>query len=290
MTRSSTQTLLAAVFWVMQSSVCFTAIMDGDQRMAPSAYWTEAEQGKYSGVGRVECPVPGEPEGSMSKFIASGFISQSTDTVVTVSHAFYQRKNPPKIMKEIRSDPISCHFVTFDRFGNIRDRVGIYFAKIYWDELALHSERSFDLAIVKLKRPPNHAVYGYALGNGKKLDGKSITLVSFSNDVEDMRRPRKSSGLIYPMPLKGIYDNMKDSRLSDNKRMCATSVDSSHGSSGAPYIDDRNFVVGIHVGSITEDGKGMPGDFDLEGPHYNYCVYVDRAFAEDVKSIAKIVL
>jgi hypothetical protein len=280
--------IIVITLWLLQCSATSAAVMDGDQRMDPSAYWTEAEQEKFSALGRIECPYPGESASSTHRYLSSAFIVEREDTVVTTSHAFFELKSLPQVKAETRFAPRSCHFATYDRFGKQRDRIVIVFAKIYWDEPGYHGDLSYDLAIVKLERRPRHAIHGFALGNGKNLDGKPIILVSFSNDVVDLTRPRKSSGKIYPMPVNGVF-KVEDQRLSDNKRMFATSVDSGHGSSGGFYLSEKGLVVGVHESSITEDGRGLPGPFDLAKPHYNAGVYVDREFYSDVVAVSKIV-
>ena len=257
--------------------------------MEASSYVTEAEQDKFSGLGAIECPYPGEPPTSTRRYVSTGWLAEGSDTVVTVSHAFYKAASPPQMATETHFPPITCGFVTYDRWGKLRDSVPIAYARVKWDDPLYHSDRTDDQAVVKLARRPSHAIRWLPLGDGKDLNDSNIMLVSFSNDVPDPTRPRKSRGKIFKMPLNGVHDRggTHGYRLLDNRRIFATSVDSSYGSSGGLYIDDTGAIIGLHRGCVMKDGSCRPSNFDLSGPSYNAGIYIDRTFYDEIRLTAE---
>jgi hypothetical protein len=255
------------------------SILDGDQRMDQSAYLTAEEESLYSGVGRIECPAPG----STRHWVATGWLVEGFDTVITASHAFYQIAHPPETLHEYHSPPTDCTFNTYDRFGNLRDSISIIDSFVKWDSPQYHGDFSNDYAVVKLSRPPNHSIRWLQLAGKEKMNGVAITLLSFGIDLPDSQRVRKSRGMIYEIPKNGPVRPGKT--LSDPSRVCATSVDSEHGSSGGMYVNAAGQAVCIHVNSISPDGKGRPGSFDLMAPNYNIGIFINLEIYDAILSV-----
>ena len=153
-----------------------------------------------------------------------------------------------------------------------------------WTDPRLHNDNSNDLAVVKLARPPNHSIKGPKLADGTDLDGANIRLIAFHIDVPNSTIVRSGHGKIYPMPAseQGPYGS---SRISSYQRMFVTDVDSNHGASGGMYVNDEGNAIGINVGFMSIGGAEQ-GEFSVTDKTYNFGVYIDRTFFDEMMSVA----
>lgn len=258
----------------LASPLAYARILDGDQRQ----YLTDADAEMFSGTGRIECPIPG----SSGNYSGTGWLAEANDTVATVSHVFYAPAAPPERPTEIRFDPTTCRFITYDRLGNQRDSVAIVRAWIKWDE-GHHGDASHDLAVVKLARRPSHAIRWLPLAEGSGVaNWATVTLVGFPVDVTDSTRMRKTTGKWRRMP---VYHQIESVR--DKKRMATTSVDSGPGMSGGAYVNDTGAIVGIHVKTVRRAVQ-EPEAFDVNAMNYNLAIMIDREFFDQITAMAKL--
>lgn len=269
--------LISVLASLMLVSPARSSIMGANNLMDPDAYLTEEEQDRYSGVGRIECPVPGYN----GLYTTTGWFAEGPDTIVSASHAFYVKMDGGFI----RVIPEACQFATYDRFGSARDRIRIVRSWVKWEDARFLGDDSHDLSVSKLERKPNHTIRWLPLADNQGGNGVPITLVGFGNNLSDPLRPRKSRGMMYYAPPNAVNTNGRY-RLSDNRRICATSVDSTHGFSGGMYVNSTGRIVCIHTGSISVDGKGNPAPFNLSRRNYNMGNWIDREFFNVIKAMA----
>lgn len=272
--------ICAAMLVALQPTQSAAMTFGTDSRIN-GAYLTPVEFQKYTNVGRIECP---DPDNAGRFYVTAGFITGGGDTVVTVSHAFY---DPPRAGRSqtIRIEPTSCSFATYNSSGYPKDRISIRYAKIRWDITALYRDRSNDFAILKLSRIPNHIVNGPALGDGHSLEGGDVALIAFHNDLSDLTVLRKTVGQLFR--ISGNEASLPNNVPRSNfVNMIKTNCDAGHGSSGGFYIDSKSgMAIGLHLGSFSPL-KTEHGEFSKENT-YNFGVLFDEILFKQVREVVK---
>lgn len=271
---------------------------DKDPRLDPSALVTDSERDFYSAIVRVFCPA--SKDGLPSKtYYSTGFHVGAFDIVVTNAHAFSESKPNAKTGKsELVKVPFDrCKVEVLDSKGYPLEEVAIQSVNSRWDDPDSFSDRSNDIAIIKLqhetKYPKTALPYRYffdqgspPIAAGERID---VVVVGFPQEI-DCCTLRKSFGFVERAPVKfphreGAY---KDGEPFRNSRYFVVgNYAASKGASGSPLLSNGK-VIGIHQGNF--DGILPDGSKDrVYNParNYNTAILFDERFYRDIQAAKK---
>lgn len=230
-----------------------------------SAFLTEEEEAKYSGVGRIECIK------NNIRVTGTGFVAGRYDSLVTAAHIF----------KGFTKD--QCKFVRYDRFGNPIPGEVYSFKKIRsrWEEdlaAARARDPNVDPASVELKNNDQALVRleRYVMGvTGLNLvtnltEPREVIAVAFHavGPKESWTRPRKTYGQVY---------EKTESLDRENENIIIFDATVNGSSSGAPLVNAGDGKVGGIVVGIPPGAEKLGHDFNVRD-NYNQAVIFDDGF------------
>jgi hypothetical protein len=199
--------------------------------------WKEAA--RPDGVGRLICATPG---GRARVEDGSGWVVGAADTVVTAAHILFPAGEA--------ADPRSCTFRLYAPDGTVRAAARVRYVRSPWSDPAGRNDSSQDVAVLKLDRPmPVEPLSLAARGSGP--GAQTVRLLSFPGGGGDV--PSQAAGEARAFPLGPVRDAGSGMRVSDPRRLFASTAASAPGSSGGVYLASRGGgVVGLHVGRLCD--------------------------------------
>jgi|GEM_PF-2724119 len=240
--------LVSAVAMLLSSGTTADAIiLSGSSPTDGSAMMSAVDRGRFAGVGRVECR---DPRISGVAHVATGWVLGSTDTVVTAAHVLFRGASTMRTARAV--NPANCAFTLYDRNQQIWQTARIRYAVSPWADISIRNDSSHDVAILKLDRPVKIDSIPVAIafkGREKAL----VDLVAFHLGVGEMQRAWITRGRLRDFPGSQLRDDRTAMRITDARRLFSTSADSSPGSSGGMYYDERlHAAIGVHLGAVCD--------------------------------------
>lgn len=212
-----------------------------------SAMMSDEDISRLAGVGKVECRDPRTPS---IIDVATGWLIGSADTVVTAAHILFHGTRPLKAAGVI--DPTNCTFALYDPNEQLREKARIRYAVSPWADIRIRNDGSYDVAILKLDRPVKIDTLPVAIpfsGTKKAL----VNLIAFRSGGSAIQRAVVTRGRLRDFPASQLRDDTTGLRITNARRLFSTSADSSPGSSGGMYYDERQHVaIGVHLGAVCD--------------------------------------
>ncbi|KRB82424.1 hypothetical protein ASE00_10185 [Sphingomonas sp. Root710] len=222
-------------------------ILSGSRPTDGSAMMSADDRGRFAGVGRVECR---DPRTSGVAYVATGWVLGSTDTVVTAAHVFFRGASTMRAARAL--NPAKCAFILYDRNQQIRQEARIRYAVSPWADITIRNDSSYDVAILKLDRPIKIDSIPVAMAF-KGQEKAVVDLVAFHLGVGEMQRAWITRGRLRDFPASQQRDDRAATRITNARRLFSTSADSSPGSSGGMYYDERmHAAIGVHLGAVCD--------------------------------------
>ncbi len=243
--------LVPAMAMILSSGTAANAIiLSGNNPTGGPVIMSADDMGWLAGVGRVECHDPRTP-GIAN--MATGWVLGSADTVVTAAHIFF--RGPRSVKATGATDPTNCTFALYDPNEQIREKTHIRYALSPWADISVRNDSSYDVAILKLDRPVKIGALPVAMplkGSEKTL----VNLIAFHSGVSAIQRALVTRGRLRDFPASQLRDDTTGLRVTNPQRLFSTSADSSPGSSGGMYYDERLHVaIGVHLGAVCDQAR-----------------------------------
>ncbi|MBD3762113.1 serine protease [Rhizorhabdus sp.] len=220
-------------------------ILSGRGPAGGAAPMSADDGGRFAGVGRVECRDPATPGAA---YAATGWVLGSADTVVTAAHVFFRGPRPVRAARAV--DPANCAFILYDLNEQVRETIPVRYALSPWASAGLRNDSSYDVAVLKLDRPVKIDAIPVAMpfrGAGRAL----VDLVAFHAGAGEMQRAWITRGRLDDFPPGQLRDDRTGLRITSAPRLFSASADSSPGSSGGMYYDERlRAAIGVHLGAL----------------------------------------
>jgi len=270
--------LLAALLLLLLGSAAGAAILSGSDRPVTGSPSDQALR-RFDGVGKIQCA--GEHYQNRID-VGTGWIVGSADTVVTAAHLFFPRLGRESAASMSTIDPKLCRFALYDSDRNIREVARIRYAVSPWSDIRLRNDSSHDVAVLKLDRAV--AVTNVpAVKISNPMFNSSIELVAFHTEMVDSERALVTTGELVNFPLAPLPSERDGARISNASRLFAASADSTPGSSGGMYYNERQQVaVGVHIGSLCAEGRHA---YDPTAC-FNYGLRFNRKIVAMIASVA----
>ncbi|MES2498500.1 MAG: trypsin-like peptidase domain-containing protein [Pseudomonadota bacterium] len=206
---------------------------------------------RFAGVGRIECT---DSQRRGVNLVATGWVVGSADTVVTAAHILFRA--PAAGGAPTRAiAPSQCAFLLYDRDQNIRNRIRIRYAVSPWAESRFRGDSSYDVAVLKLEsavRVEKIPAVKVAMPVGRP----SINLIAFHSGFRDTQCAWITRGRQQAFPAAQQRYDASELRITSATRLFATSADSTAGSSGGMYYDERlGAAVGLHLGVVCDQAQ-----------------------------------
>lgn len=222
-------------------------ILSGNSPADGSAMTSADDRGRFAGVGRVECR---DPRISGVAHVATGWVLGSADTVVTAAHVLFRGAGTTRAARAV--NPASCAFILYDRSQQIRQTARIRYAVSPWADRTIRNDSSYDVAILKLDRPVTIDIIPVAVAF-KGPEKILVDLVAFHLGIGEVPRAWVTRGRLRDFPASQQRDGMAATRITNARRLFSTSADSSPGSSGGMYYDERlHAAIGVHLGAVCD--------------------------------------
>jgi hypothetical protein len=253
-------------------------VLKHDERNDPASYFLPDRHADLGVVGQVECL---EPNGSGRSHNTTGWLAGSADTVITAAHAFFVPPDPQRDGGELRLDPKSCLFVTFNADQSLRDVIPIRYAVSDWSDHKRMHDANHDVAVIKLDRPLalRGALPIRVEANGH---GTQVMLIAFQSGVRAQQIPRMTQGQASQLPRSYAYIDPYGRMTRAGTKLFASSADSSAGSSGGVYIDtDDHAAIGIHIGKVCSEGEAAFKDETC----LNFGLYFDAHILDQIHDV-----
>jgi hypothetical protein len=263
--RSRLFSTLASVFLSVSSTpTALAAVFDS----SPRRNLTPDEGRAFGAVNKVACRIANNRQiETTAPLIASNQIA------VTVAHAFHNEGTENEELT-----PNDCEYVVYDENDNIIDRVKIVTIKSRWVEDNRYDDRTQDIALIKMERPPRGHLKPFRLEKGPSDPGTPIEIIGFHVDIDGGHRRVFSEGTI--IAKTGSEEEHNDTVLIHN----ASAVNET---SGAPLIDKKTgFVLGLHLGRTHAPDKEKSLIFDARH-NYNRAIIFDQQFVRDLHVLMK---
>lgn len=253
-------------------------ILSGHAPAGGAATMSSEEEGRFAGVGRIECHDPRTPGVAD---VATGWILGSADTVVTAAHAFFRGTPPARSTRTV--DPATCAFLLYDRDQRVRETIRIRYALSPWADIGIRHDSSYDVAVLKLDRPARIDAIPVAMPLGEA--GKAtVDLVAFHAGLGGMQHAWITRGRLRAFPPGQLRTDATGLRITSARRLFTASADSSPGSSGGMYYDERRHAaVGVHLGAVCD--RALPR-YDPDGC-FNYGLRFTPAVAAMVDMVVR---
>ena len=251
-------------------------MLHGDTGAA--AMQSAGDDSRFDGVGRIECR---DPERTGILHLATGWVLGGADTVVTAAHLFFHASAGTSATRIL--DPRLCRFVLYDQNQQVRETASIRYVVSPWSQAGFRSDSSYDIAVLKL----DHAVKVGTIPVAKPSAGvekPSVDLVAFHTGIDDAQHPWVTRGQFRAFPSSQLRYDPSEMRITRAPRLFSTSADSTPGSSGGMYYDERlGAAVGLHVGSLCEEARPS---YDPDRC-FNYGLRFDKAIVALVDTVAQ---
>ena len=265
---------------LMTAAMPAGAVMLGhDDTVGAPAMQSAGDDSRFDGVGRIECR---DPERSDILHVATGWVLGSAGTVVTAAHLFFHDASAAASAARIL-DPGQCRFVLFDQNQHVRETASIRYVVSPWSEARFRSDSSYDIAVLKL----DHQVKVGAIPIAKPSAGvekPSVDLVAFHTGINAAQHAWVTRGQFHAFPVSQLRNGPSEMRITVAPRLFSTSADSTPGSSGGMYYDERlGAAVGLHVGALCDETHPS---YDQDRC-FNYGLRFDKAIVALVDTVAQ---
>lgn len=235
---------------------------------SPRRNLTAIEGIAFGAVNKISCQI-----GNGRQIASTASLIVSNQIAVTVAHAFYNEGT-----KSEELTPADCEYIVYDEDDHIIDRVKITTINSRWVEDNLYYDRTQDIALIKLERPPKGTAKPLRLETGPSDPGTPIEIIGFHVDFDGGQRRIFSEGVIAAKT--GTEEERNDTVLIHN----ASAVNET---SGAPLIDKKTgFILGLHLGRTHAPDQEKSLKFDARH-NYNRAIIFDQQFVRDLHALMK---
>jgi hypothetical protein len=248
---SSTPDALAAIFY-----------------SSPRRNLTPDEGRTFGAVNKVSCRIANN-----RRIESTAPLIVSNQIAVTVAHAFHNEGTGNEELT-----PNDCEYIVCDESDNIIDRVKITTIQSRWVDDNRYDDRTQDIALIKLERPPKGHLKPFRLETGPSDPGTAFEIIGFHVDIDGGHRRIFSEGTIAAKT--GSEEEHNDTVLIHN----ASAVNET---SGAPLIDKKTgFILGLHLGRTHAPDMEKSLTFDARH-NYNRAIIFDQQFVRDLLKMQK---
>lgn len=213
-----------------------------------ATYLMPDDKRRFDGVGRIECRDP-RTHGAFS--LATGWIVERADTVVTAAHVLFRGASSDSAVTNILN-PRQCIFALYGPDQEVRQIAMVRYALSPWAIERFRSDSSYDLAVLKLDRlmRVEHIPIAKVPTVAERA---SVSLVAFHSGMGIEERAWITRGSLRSFPIQQLRFGSQEMRITKANRLFSTSADSTPGSSGGMYYDEKKqAAIGIHIGTVCE--------------------------------------